>query len=161
MIAFEKREDGVLKDDAHLISPACGEPLKEGNEVGCQKILLQIAMRREDVKADRILFIRRINQNHVIRPAGWDDAQNLLYQIAMRIKDRHTFAALNILPDEIKEKGRLAGAARPYDMHVLHALFRRKSYWNGFSEMDVFSKEHAAWILGTGRSRFGFPRVTF
>ena len=91
-------------------SPQEVDNLKDRTQVGGEQIFFFFRMGLQDVETDGELDIGRIHQNYVVNPFGADDGQNLVNQITVRIKNSDAFAVLNILPDQIQQQGRFAGA---------------------------------------------------
>src|ERR1035441_7676674 len=98
-------------------------------------------MSRQNVEADGKVHVGGVHQDHVVNPVIGNDAKNLIDQIAMGIKDAHAFAVLDVLPDEIKQQRRLAGAGGADDVRVAHPLVGDEIDRNGFAIVFVVTND--------------------
>ena len=83
-------------------------------------------MRLKNIEPDRKIYVRRINQHHVVNPVIGDHTQNLFDQIPVGIKHGHAVAVRDVLLDEIEQQRRFAGAGGSDDMGVAHPLLGRE-----------------------------------
>src|SRR6185437_6518433 len=101
-------------------------------------------MSRENVEPDRVFLVGWANQDHVLDTVGLNYPKELVHQITMRIKERHTVAVLNVLPDHVEQQGGFALATGTYDVRVAHALVGRKTNRCYLSLMNVFAQQQSS-----------------
>lgn len=78
---------------------------------------------RKEVHADPPLEVAGVPVDDLARPSGRDHVEDLLGQVAMGIEEPHAAAGIEILEDEIPEKGALAESCLPDDVEVARPIF--------------------------------------
>ncbi len=113
----------------------------------------------QDVESNRRLVVGRVNQHHIIDAFQRDTAQNFVHQITVRIKHRHAFTVLNVLPDEIEKQRGLARATGSDDVAVPYPLFGGQPHVNRFASVGVATNQNAT-VADNGRSRLCLACLT-
>src|SRR5438477_1068525 len=98
-------------------------------------------MGRENIKSNRILFIRWINKNHIFDTCRRNDSQNLVHQIAVWVENSDSVAILDVLADEVVQECGFARSRNSDDVRVTHPLLVGDSNGDGFPCMIVRSQQ--------------------
>ena len=86
-LTLKDGEDGVAEDRGHLVAPARRQPPEDRHEIRREERPLQLRVGREDVEADRIFGVRRVEKHHVFESLSWHAPKNLVNEIPMRIEN--------------------------------------------------------------------------
>ncbi len=113
----------------------------------------------ENVEADGILFVGRIDQDHIADALTGDAAQDLIDEVAMRVEHGQPLAVFDVLADEVIQKRTLACAMHANDVHVAHALVGGEADREGLLGMEVGSKQYAFGSPGNCRRGLRFARL--
>ena len=79
-------------------------------------------MSREYIESNRVFFVRRIDQDNVVKPVFRDNSKNPINEVAVWIKNAYAFTVLNVLKDAVKSEGGLSRARGTDHVHVPGAL---------------------------------------
>ncbi len=138
--AFEESEDGIPKNAVHLIAPARRESLEHADKIGCEQGLLEVGMCREDIEANGILFVGRIDEDDIGNAVLGNDAEDFVHKIAVWIEDGDALAVLDVLADEIEKKGRFTGAGSSDNVAMANPLLGRQTHFRHSAGVHVRTK---------------------
>ena len=101
-VAFQKCADRIIEYRGHLIAPTGRESLKYRDEVRREHVFLPIGVRGQHIKANGIVLIRWVNENHVVNAFRGNAPQNAFDKVTMRIQHGDTGPVLNVLLNQIE-----------------------------------------------------------
>ena len=133
--------------------------MKDGNQVGGEQVLLQIRMGREDVEADGKFLVGRVKYHDIRDAMLWNRAANPVNQVPVRVKHGKSFAVLNILADQIKEKGGLACPGCADHIGMADAQFGSEADVADLAGVMVFTQQKPGGIERDLRRGFASRRV--
>src|SRR5438094_395203 len=81
-----------------------------------------LAVYFEQVPGDRVVVVMRAEVHHVFRPPARDRAEHFLRKCPVRIDHANTTAGVNILVDEVEEKGALPHAGFANDIGMVPSV---------------------------------------
>src|SRR5580698_1412590 len=99
-------------------------------------------MRRKNVEADRIRFVRWIKEHYIFNALLRNASDHLIDQITMRVEDGHAIAVLDILHDHVQEQRRLAAPGGADEMHVANPLLAAHRNLDGFPGVLINAQDN-------------------
>ena len=76
----------------------------------------------QKVPPDRVLEIRRVEVDDVLRPSPWDELKQLRGEVAVRVDEANAMAGVDVLHQKVPKKRGLAGAGFADHVDVVAAV---------------------------------------